>query len=253
MLRCTGMAKSVTLVSRTRPALVSKPDFYVGILAAIASTSGCSSALVNLVSERGIPRYLHRNAATTHGNANCTAATISSVHRIGVAMHLSTFVTSPDAPAKSCRICRRQWRSSLRGARKSIKSSAYKEALCAMARPGTCVNAWRQSASLMREFNDSITMTKSIGDRGSPCLSPRAWAIRRPSRPLSSTFVLAVESSMAIQSFHRLGNPMNCNTSRRNGQATESNAFAMSIFSRMDANFLQCSHRHANWTERKLS
>jgi hypothetical protein len=39
---------------------------------------------------------------------------------------------------------------------------------------------------------------------------------------------------------------MNCNTSRRNGQATESNAFAMSIFSRMDANFLQCSHRHAN-------
>jgi hypothetical protein len=52
MLRCTGMAESVTLVSRTRPALVSKPDCHVGILAAIASTNGCSSALVNLLSER---------------------------------------------------------------------------------------------------------------------------------------------------------------------------------------------------------
>jgi len=33
MLRWTGMAESVTLVSKTRPALVSNPDFQVGILA----------------------------------------------------------------------------------------------------------------------------------------------------------------------------------------------------------------------------
>jgi len=48
MLRWTGMAESVTIVSKTRPALVSNPDFQVGILVMIASTSGCSSALVSL-------------------------------------------------------------------------------------------------------------------------------------------------------------------------------------------------------------
>jgi hypothetical protein len=42
--------------------------------------------------------------------------------------------------------------------------------------------------------------------------------------------VLAVESKIEIHSIHRLGKPMNCNTSRRNDQVTESKAFAISIF-----------------------
>ena len=104
MLKWTGMAESVTLVSSTRQALVSSPDFQVGILAAIASTSGCSSTLFSLESDSGTPRYLHGNVVTTHGNTCCTVATISSEHRIGVATHFSTLVTKPDAPPKSWRI-----------------------------------------------------------------------------------------------------------------------------------------------------
>lgn len=56
MLRWIGIADNVTLVSSTRPAPVSSPDFQVGILAAIASTNGCSSTRCSLFNDRGMRR-----------------------------------------------------------------------------------------------------------------------------------------------------------------------------------------------------
>ena len=44
MLKCTGIADSVTLVSSTLPAFVRKLDFHVSILAVMVATSGYSSA-----------------------------------------------------------------------------------------------------------------------------------------------------------------------------------------------------------------
>jgi hypothetical protein len=43
------------------------PAFQVGILAAIVSTSFCSSDLLREVIDRGAPRYLHGNADSWHG------------------------------------------------------------------------------------------------------------------------------------------------------------------------------------------
>jgi hypothetical protein len=44
------------------------------------------------------------------------------------------------------------------------------------------------------------------------------------------TLVLAVDSRIEIQFVHLLEKPMCCRISKRKGQATESNAFVMSIF-----------------------
>ena len=123
---CTGIAERVTLVSSTRPACVRRLDFQVGILAATVSTNACSSDRLSLLSDSGIPRYLHGNGATTHGNASWTAAIIASVQRIGVVTHLSMLVIRPDSPANRLRICCTQLRSSDVGATRITKSSAYR-------------------------------------------------------------------------------------------------------------------------------
>ena len=65
MLRWTGMADNVTLVSSTRPAWVRRHDFQVGILAATESTSAYSSLLRSLCSDNGILRYLQGNSWMT--------------------------------------------------------------------------------------------------------------------------------------------------------------------------------------------
>jgi hypothetical protein len=124
MLMWTGIAERVTLVRRTRLAWVSKPDFQVGIRAATASTSGCSSECFSRFRDSGTPRYLEGNGVTTQGNTNCTACITSSEHRIGVATHLSMLVTKPDAPAKSCSICNRHCKSAGFGATRTTRSSA---------------------------------------------------------------------------------------------------------------------------------
>lgn len=98
-----------------------------------------------------------------------------------------------------------------------------------------------------------MTITKNIGEMGSPCLSPLACVILLPGLPLSKTLVLTVDSKMEIQFVHRRGKPMCSKTSSRKGQAMESNAFAMSTFSKTAANFLTWSHRHASYTALKLS
>jgi len=124
MLKCTGIADSVTFVSRTLPALVRSPDFHVGVLAAMASMSGCSSARPNLRSDNGIPWYLQGKGDTTHENTCWTSAITSSSQRIGVITHLSMLVTRLEAPANNWRIYARHWRSSVLGDNRTTRSSA---------------------------------------------------------------------------------------------------------------------------------
>lgn len=75
-------------------------------------------------------------------------------------------------------------------------------------------------------------MTNSIGDKGSPWRSPRAWQIRLPGLPFNRMRVLAVDRRIEIQFLHLELNPKCYNNSNKNGQETESNALAISIFRR---------------------
>ena len=105
----------------------------------------------------------------------------------------------------------------------------------------------------MRPLSTSMTRTNSIGDRGSPCRSPRAWQILLPGLLSRRIFVLAVDSKADNQSRHWRLNPMNSSSSRRNAQETVSKAFAMSTFRRMDGRLTECRSRQVSWTVRKLS
>jgi len=109
----------------------------------------------------------------------------------------------------------------------------------------------RRSASTIKELRTSITMTMSIGDKGSPYHRPRAWERRRPSRPLTSTLVLAEDSKMAIKSVQHCGKPMWRSSSSTNGHDTESNAFAISTFISTQEKVLVCSHLQVRLTVHK--
>lgn len=109
--------------------MVQQPAFQVGIRAAILSINGCSSTPVGFKIVKGMPRHVHRKGASRPGNASRTAATSSSVHRIGEMEHFSVLVTSPVASAKRLRIARMHQRSLATGDRRMTRSSAYKDAL----------------------------------------------------------------------------------------------------------------------------
>ena len=82
------------------------------------------------------------------------------------------------------------------------------EVIGAIPPPGSGDSVDMRSASLISELSTSMTMTESIGEMGSPCLRPRACAIRRPGLPLTRTLVLAVESKMDTQFVQRLEKPI---------------------------------------------
>jgi hypothetical protein len=109
------------LVRVTLPALIKRPAFQVGILAATASIRGSSTARLRRLSDRGIPRYLHGKLTTEHGKASWTAAKVSSSHEIGVAMHFAGLLARPDC---GFRVSSRQRRSSTVGAMRMTRSSA---------------------------------------------------------------------------------------------------------------------------------
>jgi len=161
---------------------------------------------------------------------------MSSVQCISVATHLSTFVTKPEAPAKSSEMQWSHWRSSCNGAMRTTKSSAYKEARWLLGEPGKGISILCRSAFRIMEFSAFMVIMNNTGEIGSPYRSPLACTIVLPGLPLSSTLVLAVDSNIEIQLDQRRGKPMCCNISRRNGHATESNAFTMSTLSSTDVN-----------------
>jgi hypothetical protein len=82
--------------------------------------------------------------------------------------------------------------------------------------------------------NTFITMMKSIGEMGSPCLRPLPWKKGSPGKPFMSTLVEEEDWSMVIQRIH-LGPKPNCRrTLMRNAQDTLSKALATSSLSNKD-------------------
>jgi hypothetical protein len=74
----------------------------------------------------------------------------------------------------------------------------------------------------------SIAMIKSIGESGSPCLSPLSCFMGFPGVPLRRILEEDEANAMLNQSLHLGPNPNFYRTSRRYAQETESKAFAMS-------------------------
>jgi hypothetical protein len=110
-----------------------------------------------------------------------------------------------------------------------------------------------RAACNSRRCKTSMSRMNSIGDNGSPCRSPRAFQMTRPSSPLSRTRVDAVEMRIEIQSLQRHPKPMPCNTCSRNAHAAVSKALVISnLISSDDLCFL-CSAFAASSTNLKLS
>jgi hypothetical protein len=78
----------------------------------------------------------------------------------------------------------------------------------------------------------------SMGDKESPCLTPRLWVMRRPGCPLTRMRDVAVDNSVAIHLCHCSLNPNACSIFSRKGHAKVSNAFEMSNLSSKDGIFL---------------
>ena len=120
----TGMAESVEWTRLARPTWLRRCAFQVGTRAATESMSSCSLLLASLEVNRGAPWYLVWKGSTRHGNA-CKAFYRSSVEQaIGVMVHLSMLVMSPDAPANNSRTWRMAARSWSAGASRMTRSSA---------------------------------------------------------------------------------------------------------------------------------
>jgi hypothetical protein len=69
-----------------------------------------------------------------------------------------------------------------------------------------------------------------MGERGSPCLSPRWCLISSPSWPFTKIHVDAVRSRLEMRFRHIGPKPKCARTSIINAHDTESNAFDMSSF-----------------------
>ena len=88
------------------PALVRRSAFQPGSLSAILSTIGWTWALVSLWGERGTPRYLQGNFEIWQGRWFCNRTLSSFEHWMGWTLLFCTFVLSPDASPKSCKMSR---------------------------------------------------------------------------------------------------------------------------------------------------
>jgi hypothetical protein len=87
-------------------------------------------------------------------------------------LHLLIFVTRPVASPKILNISFSTLSSSLLGYRNSTTSFAYKEMCWPLSRLRKGCNKPKSCAFRTSELRTSITMIKSIGDRGSPYLRP---------------------------------------------------------------------------------
>lgn len=87
-----------------------------------------------------------------------------------------------------------------------------------------------------------MTNTNSIGDKGSPWRSPRAWWILLHGLPFNSIFMLNVDIRLEIHSCHRLLKPICWRTSSKKGQDTKSKALVISILLKKQLTFLTWMH-----------
>jgi hypothetical protein len=82
---------------------------------------------------------------------------------------------------------------------KATKSSAYREMRCLMDDDHKGERMFIMFASLNNALSDSMTITNSSSESGSPCLRPLAWQIHWLGFPFKRILVLAVERMMEIQ------------------------------------------------------
>ena len=88
------------------PALVRRSTFQPESLSAILSTIGWTWALVSLWGDRGTARYLQGKSEIWQGRWFCNITLSSSENWMGWTLLFCTFVLSPDASPKSCKMSR---------------------------------------------------------------------------------------------------------------------------------------------------
>jgi hypothetical protein len=98
-----------------------------------------------------------------------------------------------------------------------------------------------------------MTKINNMADRESPWRGPQVWQIFSPGSSLRRILILVVDRRAKIHSHQPLGKPAWQRISRRNGQAAESQALAMSILSSKVGTFFAWRSRAEPWTKRKLS
>lgn len=86
------------------------------------------------------------------------------------------------------------------------------------------------SALEIKRFSASITIMKSIGERASPCRSPRGCQTDGPGAPLSRMVEEAVDKIIAIQALHLGPKHLARRMSSKTYQATVSKSFTVSEF-----------------------
>nr|XP_051211702.1 uncharacterized protein LOC127329206 [Lolium perenne] len=99
--------------------------------------------------------------------------------------------------------------------------------------PARLENMSPSTAFFMTADNTSIAATNSMGEVGSPCLSPLPWTMRPPGTPFTITLVFVVYRSTAIHLRNLSPNPIFLSTSNRKLQDSESKARDKSSLTRV--------------------
>lgn len=232
-----GCAERTVLTNVSLLAVVRNLPFHPGILAPIFSISGCTSILRSLLKCRGNPRYLAGKLHTFPGKLWRSCVTVLCGTLMGNISVFDMLILSPEhSPKKFSILCRCSISKPV-GAAKMAASSAYKEhqRLAALGNTGDRI-PWSATSWMIR-CNGSMASMKSIGDNGSPCLSPRSCFICCVGFPLINTLEVAEPNRTEIQSLHLVLKPNLSRTSRRKFQLIESNALEMSSLMKRDGIF----------------
>ena len=137
-------------------------------------------------------------------------------------------VIKPDACAKICSNNLVTLNSWIVGLMKTAASSAYKEILKLVHLGSICCSRPLFCANWNIFWSGSMANKNSMGERGSPCLTPRQCKILLPGSPFSKNEEDDVHHKAETQSHHLLPNPRCCMMSNRYGQLTVSKTLEIS-------------------------
>lgn len=98
----------------------------------------------------------------------------------------------------------------------------------------------RSNCIFISQFNESATIIKSIGDRGSPCLNPLSCLKNAVRLPLTLTVEYDDLSTCSIEEVHFGGKPLSISRLVRKHQLTVSKAFSKSTLYKIDGIFFWC-------------
>lgn len=145
-------------------------------------------------------------------------------------MLLPVLILSPVAKPNWCIICMVMSTSALVGLMNRATSSAQSEShnLAVLSQSGGS----SPSSVAFQKMNCSVSISimKSSGERGSPCIRPLLCLIHGPHTPLSLTLEEDEARSKLSQLCHLTENPLCCSKSSKYSHDTESNTLVISIF-----------------------